>query len=252
VVADEVKRLRLALESVTDNLLCPITQKLPIDPVTAEDSRVYEASAIEKWFERPNALVRSPVTNEPMGRLLKPALVVRNMIEDLVTTGAITGDKADSWKERLALKNLRQRAAAGQIKAMLKLGASYLRGHNGLSKDVARAFAWLKQASDLREVKAVVQVGVMYCHGQGVTSSVSRGATYLSQAVELGSDVACYEFGRLYQEGICGFEKDAAVASFYYSKVQGCTFKHLPDAHLAKAVEWLQAHPVLPTTRPSD
>ena len=41
------------------------------DPVTAEDDRCYERFAIEEWFEKhPQPQVKSPVTNELMGKRL--------------------------------------------------------------------------------------------------------------------------------------------------------------------------------------
>ena len=50
-------------KSVVQNLVCPITQQLFVDPYIAEDGRHYEKAAISKWF---NSKKRSPVTNEPM------------------------------------------------------------------------------------------------------------------------------------------------------------------------------------------
>ena len=83
--------------------MCLITAELPIDPVTAEDGRCYERCAIEEWFERqPQPQVKSPVTNEPMGKRLLPAVQVRNSLKRLVESGAISGSKADAWKKAMA------------------------------------------------------------------------------------------------------------------------------------------------------
>ena len=38
--------------NMVDVLLCPITQQLPADPVTADDGRLYERAAIEEWIEK--------------------------------------------------------------------------------------------------------------------------------------------------------------------------------------------------------
>ena len=52
-------------KAVVQNLVCPITHQLFVDPCIAEDGRLYEKAAIFKWvkFEQQK---RSPVTNEPM------------------------------------------------------------------------------------------------------------------------------------------------------------------------------------------
>jgi hypothetical protein len=122
LVTQEHKRFRLALDSVADEWLCLITHELPLDPVMAQDLRFYERASIEEWFKRNESAVRSPVTNEPMGKVLKYAPQVRNTIQKLVDSGAITGEKVNSWKLRLAqeekVKLLQQRATAGEVEAM--------------------------------------------------------------------------------------------------------------------------------------
>ena len=94
------KRYRQAIDDVADEYVCPITAELPLDPVTVEDGRCYERCAIEEWFaKQPRPQVKSPVTNEPMGRRLVPAVQVRNSLKRLVESGAISGSKADAWKQ---------------------------------------------------------------------------------------------------------------------------------------------------------
>ena len=99
----ENKRYRQDIDDVADVYVCPITAELPVDPVTAEDGRCYERHAIEEWFARqPEPQVRSPVTNEPMGKRLLPAVQVRNTLRRLVESGVISGSKADAWKKAMA------------------------------------------------------------------------------------------------------------------------------------------------------
>ena len=101
-VTDDAKRYKSALDTMADEWTCPITSELPLDPVTAEDGRVYERSAIVEWFaSRPEDEVKSPITNELMGKKLLPAVQVRNTIKAMVESGALSGDKADAWKKRL-------------------------------------------------------------------------------------------------------------------------------------------------------
>ena len=64
-VQKKAKLMKTTVDLIVDEYLCPITQELPIDPVTAEDGRVYERSAIEEWLATNE---KSPHTNEPMGK----------------------------------------------------------------------------------------------------------------------------------------------------------------------------------------
>jgi DNA-binding Lrp family transcriptional regulator len=248
LVIDEHKRFRLALDGVAEEWLCPITQELPWDPVMAEDSHYYERGSIEEWFRRNGSAVRSPVTNALMGRVLKSAPQVLNTIRRLVESGAITGDKADSWKKRLAqeerVRRLKQRATAGDVGAMRALGSLYESGTNGLQEDPAQAYSLYKQSADLGDVQAMAYVGHQYCHGKGVKVNLGRGTARLGQAAALGSDWACYALALFHEVGSFGCDKDEAEAAYYYAKIPGCTVKHLNSDSLAKAAEWLQAHPV--------
>ena len=203
------KRYRQAIDDVAEEYVCPITAELPIDPVTAEDGRFYERHAIEEWFSRqPRPQVKSPVTNELMGKRLFPAVQVRNSLKRLVESGAISGSKADAWKkakaDEAAVAALRGRAEGGDASAMYGLGCAYQEGKRGLKKDETQAFTWLKRAADLKDVGALTDCGVLYLNGQGVERSQSRALIMLGAAATLGSEHACGILGRANAEGARG------------------------------------------------
>ena len=111
--AKQAKKLRKAIDEMAEELVCPITQELAVDPVTAEDGRVYERSAIEDWLEQTGgAQVKSPVTNELMGKKLLTALQVRNNIKSMVESGAISGETADAWARKKAVEDEKRRVKA--------------------------------------------------------------------------------------------------------------------------------------------
>ena len=86
------------VDSIADNWLCPITLELPIDPVMAEDGKIYERSAIEQWLREKRT---SPSTNNTMGHRLFPAPQAKSTIEALVKSGAVSDDKVKAWKAKL-------------------------------------------------------------------------------------------------------------------------------------------------------
>ena len=49
------------------DFMCPITSKIMVEPVKAEDGHVYEHAEIKKWLERSPT---SPITRKPMGKKL--------------------------------------------------------------------------------------------------------------------------------------------------------------------------------------
>ena len=121
----ESKRIRESIDELAEEFVCPITQELPLDPVMAEDGRVYERKAIEDWFAtRQAGQLKSPVTNEEMGRRLFPAVQMRNTIRAMVESGALTGSKVDAWKARIEgeekVKRWREKADGGDAKAEIE------------------------------------------------------------------------------------------------------------------------------------
>ena len=62
---------------VADELLCPITTSLFVDPVVTADGQTYERSAIEKWFASGHST--APLTGEPLAHtFLTPNVLVRS------------------------------------------------------------------------------------------------------------------------------------------------------------------------------
>ena len=274
------KRYRQAIDELAEEYVCPITAELPIDPVTAEDGRCYERRAIEEWFNRqPQPQVKSPVTNEPMGKRLFPAVQLRNSLKQLVESGAISGSKADAWKKAVANEKvevaarskaaeeaacqrkadrkevaaLRQKAEGGDAGSMRNLGGWYREGLHGLQTDAAQAFAWFKRAADLDQPICLTLCGHAYLHGEGVDCNISRGFIMLGRAAELGDEQACYMLGMFNAYGQHGLEEDPQEAKRWFRLFAERAAQHhfvlsSPDEETHKlqrdqATAWLREHP---------
>jgi hypothetical protein len=81
-------------DSILQNLLCPITSSLLVCPVTAEDGRVYEADALERWL---NSHRRSPLTNEPMGEETMKSGMTRSFVLSAIENGVVDDEAAATW-----------------------------------------------------------------------------------------------------------------------------------------------------------
>ena len=242
------KRYRQAIDDVAEEYVCPITAELPIDPVTAEDGRFYERHAIEEWFSRqPEAQVKSPVTNEPMGKRLLPAVQVRNSLKRLVESGAISGSKADAWKKAMAeeaeVAALRAKAEGGDASAMSELGCSYYRGKGGLKKDAAQAFTWCKRAADLKDAGGLANCGTLYLRGLGVERNPIRGFIMLGAAAALGSEFACALLASANEKGRHGLDKNPQEATRWYREMQECDRRCSSEGLRERAAAWLRDHP---------
>ena len=247
--ATEAQRYRTVIDELANELVCPITTELPIDPVTAADGRVYERSAIKEWFQsREGQPIKSPVTNMSMGTQLLPAVQVRNNIKSMVRTGAISGAKADAWKKKMEeeemLAGLRLKAEAGDPVAMWKLGTAYRDGKYGLTTDLKEAFKYVKQAADKDYVSALSECARMYLGGIGVSQSLPRGFVMLGQAINAGSDHACYLLGHFHIHGSYGCDKDPLEVAKWYRKMASQPNKIAMHTTCDEAARWLREfHP---------
>ena len=231
------------LASIAKEYICPITLQLPTDPVKAEDGHTYEREAIEGWLAQ-NAT--SPVTRAHMGTRLMEDYAAKNTIEELVTSGAIAGEIAEAWKEKLELeeevKELRVKAEAGDGEAMCELGEWYGWGRNGLAKDKAQARAWYERAAAARDPKGMAAFGEYLLLGLGGPQDTAFGIMNVTEAAGLGSNVGAMTLGDAFFRGTFGLPKDPVRARFWLRKVADdeCAHKHLTEKAIAAAAQWLR------------
>ena len=221
--------------------VCPITFELPTDPVTVEDGRTYERSAIDEHIRTHGASLRSPITNEPMGPWLFPSAQLRNTIG---RSGAIAGDKAERWTQRLAeeeeMKEWRAKAEGGNVKAMHNLGVCYDLGLKGLTQDKPTSSAWYKRGAETAEgtegqIMCLAAMGQAILLEMGVEQNGSHGIAMLAEAAAMGSGLATFELADSHRNGKHGLPKDATRAQKWYARVAHCKFKHLDQGHLELA-----------------
>ena len=85
------------------------------------------------------------------GAILLPAPHIRNIIQQLIDSGAMDDDLADTWMERMAMKkkvdDARARAEKGDTMAMCNLGIWYAEGANELPRNETLALTWFKCAA---------------------------------------------------------------------------------------------------------
>ena len=237
------KKMRQSINDVAADLVCPIIQELPIDPVMAEDGKIYEKKAILEWFGRDNT---SPVTRARMGVRLLPAIQTRNTIETLIKSGAIEGEIAEAWKEKLKIETLvketRAKAEAGDGEAMWELGGWYQSGNHGLVKDKTQARAWFERSAATRDPRGLSCFGSCLLRGVGGPQNNSLGWVYITDGAHLGSNYAAYKLGAAFYHGRFGLPKDPVQARFWLKKAidEECKFDHLrlTGDYLAEA--WLR------------
>eukprot|EP01050_Picozoa_sp_SAG11_P012623 SAG11_NODE_1415_length_4977_cov_6.362444_4_plen_421_part_00 len=91
--SDQFPILSKILKDEEADLRCPITRELLIDPVIAEDNKIYERTAIEQWLRAGNR--KSPLTGIRMGPRLVPDAELRMAL--LVRQQGFQGRPSPGW-----------------------------------------------------------------------------------------------------------------------------------------------------------
>jgi len=201
--ASTSKRFRAAVDESASHFVCAITQELPLEPVTAEDGRP------EEWLRTQQ---KSPLTNKPMGTRLLPAHQAKSMIETMVKSGAISGDKADSWRKRLEeegkVAELKAKAEAGDVLSMRTVGKNLIFGKNSFAKDEAQGFRWFERAAKRGDGESLRCLSNCYTSGLGVAEDTSMGLMLMTEAATLGESIACRVLGDAYAAGWWGLKQN--------------------------------------------
>ena len=256
--AAQAKKYRKAIDEMADELVCPITQELPVDPVMAEDGRVYDRKAIQEWIDKTQKLekprtstsvlwqrtrneekvfvARSPSTNENMGLKLTEAAQVRNTIEHLVKSGAVEDEKAEAVKKRLATEKA---ANEGDVNAIWEMGDAMYNKAVDMDEDCDREDAphnhWFRRGAELHHPKCMAAYGD-YLHR---CADEKLGLFYVARAADT-TDEAAYTIARLF------LDRDLEVEAV--SRKERSRFYDLPEEsrmgwyrkrNLAQAKYWL-------------
>ena len=89
--AEQCKRFNaVVINNTISELVCPLAQKLPMDPVIAEDGNVYERVAIEQRLKHQTT---NPTTNRIISNDLLPSLQDKKLIRSIITNNATMSNK---------------------------------------------------------------------------------------------------------------------------------------------------------------
>ena len=238
--------------ALLEGFVCAITQKLPVDPVLAEDGQVYDRLPLLDWFARnPGPQCKSPLTNEEMNKKLVPATAIKNTLDALINSGIVCNDETEEWTRAVKeqecfsqdFKEDLTEATQGDSHAMNRVGNRYRSG-NGAPQDRMKAFEWYKKAARLDNPRAICSLGVLYSNGVSCARhDTSRGILELARAATLGSEHACIVVATWLTENSVEISKDEEAATYWYRKSLDCKHKDSVQPSREERDQWLKNHP---------
>ena len=191
------KKAKSTSDSVAAEYTCSLSLELFVDPVRAEDTFDYERAEIERVIKHQGKNLTSPQTGKTMGSTLTPSYNVKNAVEALVTTGTISGELAETYRNSKLVMETKQKAEDGDAKSMELLADWYKVGRNGLSKSQALSDEWRERAEKADDDEYI---------------------TELKAAASAGDAAAMYNLGNAYENGLRGLAEDEEKAFEWYSK----------------------------------
>ena len=191
------KKAKSTSDSVAAEYTCPLSLELFVDPVRAEDGFDYEKSEIERVVQHQGESLTSPQTGETMGPTLTPSYNVKNAVEALVTTGTISGELAETYKNSKLVMETRRKAEDGDVKSMELLADWYKVGWNGLPVSQELSDGWRRKAEKADDDEYITQ---------------------LKASASAGDSAAMYNLGNAYENGLRGLAMDEEKAFEWYSK----------------------------------
>jgi len=122
--------------------------------------------------------------------------------------------RAGQVPEAVAL--LRQAAELGESQAMVELAESYRDGE-GTAKNSAEAVRWFQKAAQAGNTSAMVELGGMYILGDGIPVSNELAFQWFQKAADRGNAAGMNDLASMYEQGL-GVRPDLEKARALYRK----------------------------------
>ena len=169
-----------------EDFICPITQELPVQPVLAEDGKVYEHEAWKRYVNsrKSKAVLKSPWTQKVISKKVYSSITIRNLIEQAVRNGQVADDLCIAWKQNLIiLQNIEElkTQAKKEPKLYFDLACRFLFG-DGVEKDLHQAYLYFTKCWDTTsDIRCFEHLTLLRGLKEGIPNiSSSRTTTILS------------------------------------------------------------------------
>lgn len=117
------------------------------------------------------------------------------------------------------LHYLRLSADQDNLRAIEEMGFGYLRGSHGLEQDPATSREWLLMASEMGSDLAAYNLGMMYRDGIGIERDEALATKWLMLSADRGISVVAVDVAYRLLEG-AGVEQNPVLASEYFAKAK--------------------------------
>lgn len=122
-----------------------------------------------------------------------------------------------SCRENEWLKEIREKANAGDALAQWVVGIEYKMGGSWVAQSYECAVQWFRKAAEQGHARAQRHLGLAYLHGTGVSEDHAQAVMWFRKAADGGNSDAYCNLGLAYENGL-GVPQDYAQAVEWYRK----------------------------------
>ena len=223
------KKLKTTLTNLSEQLKCPISHELMVDPVIAADGNTYERKEIEEWLETHDT---SPLTNQRLEhQFLTTNRAAKQQIEKLVESGELGDELCVEWLERKhkqSPEHAQELFDEGKVEEAAELGLPEAQGEmaqrcylgsHGVTKDLVKMVEWAKKAAAGGDMVGQHFLGYAYHFGEGgLAKNWALAKEWYEKAAAQGDEGAMNNLGGMYYEGGHGVTQNHVTAVEWYRK----------------------------------
>ncbi len=145
------------------------------------------------------------------GRAIVGALIIAAWPASADIRSGVEAYKSGDYET--ALREFRELAAQGELRAQYNLGIMYMRAR-GVEKDMAKAVDWQRRAAEGGLAAAQHGLGVMFYRGEGVEQDYAEAARWFRRAADQGFTTSQLNLGVMYFSGLGVERNDAEVVKW--------------------------------------
>ncbi|MGH8663331.1 MAG: tetratricopeptide repeat protein [Burkholderiales bacterium] len=126
---------------------------------------------------------------------------MRRLLAAALLAAVATHCPAPAAQQTIGAEVLRERAEAGDVRAMRALAEAYYLGRGGVTQDFAAAARWYRKLAARGEAGAQTTLGLMYARGWGLAPNLAEARRWWSLAAAQNDPGAQHNLGMVYLQG---------------------------------------------------
>jgi len=142
---------------------------------------------------------------------------VRRLLAAAVMAAVVMHCPQPAAQQGISAEALRERADAGDVRAVRALAEAYYLGRGGVEQDFVEAARWYRKLAAQGEASAQTTLGLMYARGWGLAPNLAEARRWWSLAAAQNDPGAQHNLGMVYLQGQ-GVARDLPQALHWFQR----------------------------------